>query len=133
MMPSETKSLRTFVIPGDPIPLARPRYSNHNSRVYDSQKQEKLIIGITLRNQYEGEPMKGPLHLTARFYLPMPKTRTTKPGAPHYFRPDLSNLLKWVEDVITDIIITDDALIASIFSSKMYDLNPRTEFTLMLL
>jgi len=48
---------------------------------------------------------------------------------PHIKAPDLSNLLKFVEDVIVEAqIITDDSKIISISAKKLYAEYPRTEF-----
>ena len=47
---------------------------------------------------------------------------------PHYSRPDLSNLIKFIEDVATGILYKDDCIIAELVSYKHYDTNPRTEF-----
>jgi Holliday junction resolvase RusA-like endonuclease len=120
----------SYTIPGNPIALARARYSEH--RVYDSQKQLKLIIGIQLVNQHNNKPpFSGPISLNVRFYLPLPKRySTTLPGSYHLYRPDLSNLIKLVEDVATGIIYKDDCIIAQIQSIKLYDRNPRTELTI---
>lgn len=47
----------------------------------------------------------------------------------HTYKPDLSNLIKMVEDVSVDAgLITDDAIIASVFSVKLYGDEPRTSF-----
>ena len=62
-----------YMIPGDPIPLQRPRHNVH--RVYDAQKNQKLIIGINLRNQHGDRPLfQGPLLLNATFYMPVAKS-----------------------------------------------------------
>lgn len=47
----------------------------------------------------------------------------------HQYKPDLSNLLKWIEDCATGIIYRDDCIIASICAKKLYAESPRTEFT----
>jgi len=121
----------TYVIHGDPIPLARARYGQR--KVWDSQKSLKLIAGIDLKNQHEKLPFfQGPLFLTVIFFMEIPKCRYKQrlAGRPHYYKPDLSNLIKFAEDIATGIIYHDDALIAHIDAIKIYDLNPRTEFTL---
>ena len=122
-----------YVIPGDPIPLQRPRH--HINRVYDAQKNQKLVIGINLRNQHGDRPLlQGPLLLNAIFYMPVAKTREKqKPqllGTPHYFKADLSNLLKMLEDCANKILYDDDSQIASIITKKVYGEPARTEFTL---
>lgn len=122
-----------YMIPGDPIPLQRPRH--HINRVYDSQKNQKLVIGINLRNQHDDKPLlQGPLLLNATFYMPVAKTNAKqKPkllGTPHTFRPDLDNLLKMVLDCANKILYNDDAQIVEIVTKKIYGEPSRTEFTL---
>ena len=48
------------------------------------------------------------------------------------FAPDLSNLIKLLEDAIVDtkVVLTDDRIISKIIAKKVYDDNPRTEFIL---
>jgi Holliday junction resolvase RusA-like endonuclease len=62
--------------------------------------------------------------------MPISKTnkKKIKPQTHHATIPDLSNMIKWVEDICVGIVYKDDAIISSITSKKMYDENPRTEF-----
>jgi len=126
----------TYVVMGDPIPLARHRHSGR--RTWDSQKQIKLVWGIDIRKQHFeqlGEyKYTGPLHVDIIFYLPMPKCSVKKAqeirGRYHIFTPDLSNMIKFVEDAATGILFDNDSIVASIASKKIYDDVPRTEFTI---
>ena len=122
----------TYIIKGDPIALARARH--YNRRVYDSQKNEKLVLGITLRNQHAERPQFiGPLQLDITFFMPIAKSRAkqraTLLDSYHFYTPDLSNLIKFVEDLATSILYPDDCLIAKIIAKKIYG-DPRTEFTI---
>lgn len=120
-----------FVIPGSPVPLARTRYGNGN--IYDSQKEIKGKYAIILDNQHNETPFfKGPLELIIAFYFQIPKTsqkhadklsHTLKPS-----RPDLSNLVKLIEDVANELLYKDDAIICASHCFKLYDYQPRTEF-----
>ena len=118
---------KVYVIAGKPIPLARPRMSK--GYVYDSQKQSKQSIATLLRRQHGLIPMYcGPLHLNITFYMPIPKR--TKAPLYHRKKPDLSNMIKFYEDVSSGILYADDRQIVKIFACKIYDENPRTEFTI---
>lgn len=122
---------KVYILPGDPTPLARPRFGNKT--VWDAQKGQKLVNGIGLREQHENVPLfEGALHLDITFYFPVPKVNRKhhKVGAFHIFKPDLSNLIKYVEDVAVDILYKDDAIIAKITAQKLYAEHPRTEFTI---
>ena len=121
-----------YVIPGEPIPLARPRHSHNN--VYDSQKNQKLVLSINLRNQHKNKPLYlGPLLLNITFYMPVAKSReefkASLMGTPHFYKPDLSNLIKMTEDIANGIIFKDDCQIVEIIAKKIYG-EPRTEFTI---
>lgn len=120
-----------YMIPGDPVPLARARYGN--KKVWDSQKEIKVHAGILLSNQHGKAPrFCNALSVILRFYFPIPvsysrKKRLEVENQPHYFKPDLSNLIKFVEDIGNDILYHDDARIAHIDAQKMYGDDPHTE------
>lgn len=126
---SETK-FKIYTVPGDPVALARTRISSQ-TRVWDSQKQLKLVCGIQIQNQHETLPLfTGPLAFNVTFFMGIAPTSRNKnlSGSYHYFRPDLDNLIKFICDVATGILYHEDCLISSITAKKVYDPNPRTEF-----
>lgn len=121
-----------YILVGNPIALARPRLSGKN--VYDSQKHLKNDVALQLLNQHAGRPFyEGPVEFHVSFYLPISKStgtilkRSKLENRLHTSRPDLSNLLKFVEDVGNGIIYKDDAIITKITAEKRYSLEPRTE------
>lgn len=142
-LPGANKPLKTmhYSVDGSPIPLARARHGNGNT--YDSQKQLKYATGLQLVLQHQDRPLfKGALILEIIFFMPTPDRLKAKirryissnqklaQFAPHYSKPDLSNLIKFIEDVATGIIYTDDSLIAKIVATKIYSTIPRTEFSI---
>lgn len=123
-----------YIILGDPVALARPRFNKRN--VYDKQKHEKLIAGINLRNQHDDRPFfEGALHMDIHFFLKIPRKSKINAfeNCHHIFKPDLSNLIKFVEDIGSGIIYKDDSIICSITASKKYSKEPRTEFEIRIL
>lgn len=118
-----------YIIYGDPIPLARPRFKNQT--VYDSQSELKLIASINLASQHgNNSPYDRPLHLETNFFMRIPRKylRRKLDFRPHQVRPDLDNLLKWVCDILQKAeIVKDDKLIWSMHATKQYDTEPRTE------
>lgn len=123
-----------YIILGDPVPLARPRLTA--KKIYDSQKHQKLIAGINLKNQHEGNSFyEGNLHLDVKFYLKIAAKKNVDQlkDTFHVYRPDLSNLIKFIEDIGTGIIYKDDSLICSVTATKKYSDNPRTEFEIRIL
>ena len=125
-----------YVVKGIPIPLCRPRYSQ-GRRPWDSQREEKVKWGLQVEAQHGDRPLyEGPIHLDINFYFSpgnaLLKRISQEEGRVfhHYYRPDLSNLIKFVEDAITGIVYRDDCIIASIDAHKLYSTDPRTEFTI---
>lgn len=120
----------TYILRGNPIPLARGRYSRQG-KVYDSQKLQRTITTVTLQSQHDGRPFyTGPLVLDVTFFMPIPMSHSRKKleGTPHVKTPDLDNLLKWVCDCATNVCYKNDSIIVKCIAEKLYDKNPRTEF-----
>jgi Holliday junction resolvase RusA-like endonuclease len=129
-MKKKSTNLTTYVITGDPIPLARVHYSRHTSKRFDSQKQMKLIHGISLRSQHNEQKLyTGPLHLNVTFNMRIYPNSERKYHH-HVYKPDLDNMIKWICDIANGILYDDDCIISCISARKVYDENPRTEFTL---
>ena len=68
--------------------------------------------------------------------MPIPRTATKRKqmeldGKPHIARPDLDNCCKYYIDLGLNILYKDDSIVSQITAKKIYDQNPRTEFTLM--
>jgi Holliday junction resolvase RusA-like endonuclease len=104
--------------------------------VYDCQKQEKLVDGLQVRQQIKSSwiPWKRiPLKLTVRFYFGEARSsRKAETGGVrdgwHIKRPDLSNLIKYIEDVCQGIVYDDDCSIVQICASKEFSTQSYTEF-----
>jgi len=119
---------KEYKIAGDPVPLARPRASL-TCKMWDAQKQVKLARGLQLRNQHGDLPFfNGPLHIDATFYFEPPKKKDL--GSLHVYKPDLSNLVKFLEDIATGVLYKDDCLIASTSAKKCYADQAATVFTI---
>ena len=128
---------KSYLIIGDPVPLARARLSN--SRFFDSQKAHKLNFGLQIQNQHENlPPFTGPLKIDVAFYFPKTKSISLKrwetlKGKPHVYRPDIDNLLKFVLDASAPILFREDCIIAEANCKKEYGEIARTEFTISVL
>ena len=123
-----------FVILGDPIPLARPRLTER--RVWDSQKKLKFDWGLQIESQFpKKKQLAGALLLDVTFFMGIPPSwsdqkKQEMTEEPHIFKPDVSNMIKFVEDCCQGIVFKDDCQIAVINCKKVYDPTPRTEFTI---
>jgi Holliday junction resolvase RusA-like endonuclease len=90
---------KVYIIKGDPTPLMRARISG--KRMYDPQKNLKLIASIDIVSQHDDAPlMEGPLHLDITFFMEPAKSISLKRrnalyGQTHIFKPDLDNLIKF--------------------------------------
>jgi Holliday junction resolvase RusA-like endonuclease len=117
------------------MPLQRARHTWKHLRPFDPQKQEKLAYGIYLQQQKPRiPPLTGTLRLDAFFYfkIPFSHSKKTEHDKYHSFKPDGSNLIKWLEDVAVDVgILRDDSIIAITYYEKLWTYEEaRTIFTL---
>jgi Holliday junction resolvase RusA-like endonuclease len=125
-----------IIIPGDPIPKHRPRFTRHG-RTYSDQSEIMKNVSMIISSQHNAnKPYKNPVKLSAVFFMPIPKSISKKKksminGTPHIKKPDIDNLLKFYCDcmVKSGNIIIDDSVIAEIYATKIYSLCPRSVFT----
>jgi Holliday junction resolvase RusA-like endonuclease len=133
-MPKEDKVIsRVYTIPGRPIPLARPRITRNGA--YDIQKIEKEAVALQLKIQHGSAPKwTGPIHMDIHFCMHnagSKKQQLKKEFLNHAKRPDLSNLIKFIEDAAQGILWDDDCIISVITARKLYtkaEGNPFTVF-----
>ena len=143
--------MKIITLFGKPHPLARPRFSNN--KVYDSQKELNQSYILQIKSQYKGPILQGPLALYANFLFqekPIGRTRkntSIEPieriqdqdslkwvnlhAKPHLSVPDLSNLVKLIEDVCIGIIYDDDKSIVYINACKYYHHTSMTLFSVV--
>lgn len=126
-----------YIIPITPIPWARPRYNGKTRQFFDKQVAEKEMYRACVRSMHREaiKPFRDcPLELVVTFFMPLPLSEKLRQKRieQHYFtaRPDLSNLIKFLEDAMQNILFEDDSYIVRINASKVYDKKPRVEFEL---
>lgn len=119
-------------VPG--IPKAQPRVKAYVRRdgkagVYTPGSadawRDAVVHYLTESGQLPSSPMTGGVCLSVCFWLPRPKRlmRRKDPDCAihHTAKPDASNLLKLVEDVMTMLCVWgDDAQVSSVAVSKFY-------------
>ena len=120
-----------ITIPGVPIAKARPRFVRVGKfvRTYDIQETEAGKWLLFAKNHITGM-LTGPVRLKCEFIFPRPKghygtgrnSGKLKPSAPaeHTKKPDVSNLIKFPEDILNGIAWHDDSQIIRIEAKKRY-------------
>lgn len=118
----------TYIITGDPLPIPTPR-ATMTCKMWDEKKQLKLLRLMQIQNQHQDAPkLQGPLNLDVTFFF-----RTANRGELekwHTYRPRLSDLVKFAEEIATGIALDDECYIASITAHKFYDIMSKTKLTL---
>jgi Holliday junction resolvase RusA-like endonuclease len=119
-----------YRIVGAPTALARCRYSRKTSKVFNSQSQLQLVIGISMKNQHNNKPMlKCPLSMKVIFHFKPPKQHyNSRLNTSHTQTPDLDNCIKMYADIAQQAgIICNDSFIAHIDASKVWSDDEYTE------
>lgn len=115
-----------YIIYGRPIPCQRPRFSQ--GHVWDCQKKEKLACGLILKQQHGDRPFfQGSIEIDIKFYFVWPARSKYIYERPHIFKPDLSNLIKFYEDISNKVLWKDDCAISKITACKSYGKDEKTE------
>lgn len=131
----------SFEIPGQPIGQGRPKFStiNGHARAYDPEKSRNYKAYIrmlaTQAMKDSGFTMiEGPCVLSINAYFEVPKSKSKKfreaalSGLEYPTKkPDLSNIIKGIEDAINNLVYKDDACIVSLSVCKFYSDVPRVE------
>jgi crossover junction endodeoxyribonuclease RusA len=138
-----------FVVYGTPAPGGSKRAIRTGGyvRVIDANpnaapwKQQVAGAAITAMNGQA--PYRGPVELTAVFFRRRPAAHygtgrnadVVKPGAPWAptSAPDALKLGRLVEDAMSGIVYSDDAVIVDEYLSKRYGLPERVEITIRFL
>ena len=101
-------------------------YSDPKTRKYESS-----VAAVAKALMGERAPLEGPLSLSVRFRLPVPASTSKRARAAMLAgemaptkKPDLSNLLKAIEDGMNGIVFVDDAQIVRGFQTKIYAEQP---------
>lgn len=124
-----------LTIPGEPIGKARPRMTR-TGIVYTPKKTlnyETLIRELFIIKYPNFQPIDGPVHLHLSAWLKIPKVSKKKVAAMESGeirptkKPDMSNILKSVEDALNTLAYQDDKQIVEVEIKKRYSSRPRIE------
>lgn len=129
-----------FTIEGEAVAQARPRFNRHTGRAYDTQKSKswKERVYFSALPHKPKELLTGPVYLHVNIHRSIPKSWSKKKRAAATnlevlptSKPDLSNILKGIEDALNGVIWRDDSQVVGLKMSKAYtDKPPFIEITI---
>lgn len=110
-----------------------------NVEQYAWQDSVRSAAARAWRDNGGGPLLDGPLRVTIAFYVRRPaghhgtgrNAGTIKPSAPPYptVKPDLSKLVRALEDGLTGVVIADDARVVTLAAIKRYGHPERADVT----
>ena len=118
-------------LPLPPKGQARPRHTTVNGRFHayktKAQQLDENKIGTYIVGAYSGSQLTGPLALHLTAFMPIPESWPKKrrqlaldgliwPDK----KPDLSNIIKHIEDIAQGLLYADDKSIVTISATKLY-------------
>jgi len=116
---------------GLPIAQGRPRaraFQHHGATrvsVYDpaTSRDWKRTVLAQVLPQKPPAPVEGPLVMVVEFLMPRPQS-LPKRETFHVKRPDVSNMIKAIEDALNGIVYRDDSQIVDLRATKTYSPSP---------
>lgn len=131
------KMVCDLVIPGEAVPQGRPRFGR--GRTYDppkSRKYKEYVRRLAYRNMPSDalrRPLTCPVRLTCVIYRAVPKSWSRRKRADAIAdkirpktKPDVSNILKGIEDALNGVWYADDSQIVEYgLIGKWYAEEPR--------
>ena len=127
-----------LTIPGEPIGKARPRMTR-TGIVYTPKKTinyEVLIRELFIVKYPDFQPLEGPVRMSLSAWMKIPKTSKRKVKAMENGeirptkKPDMSNILKSVEDALNNLAYHDDKQIVEVEVEKRFSNRPRIELAI---
>lgn len=127
-----------FIIYGDPVPKARPRFARIGRFIRTYTDKKTLIAENSFKikafKYKPAKPLEGALKIMLGIYVRIPKTYTSKKiiqaesgTIKPITRPDLDNFIKLILDSMNKTFYKDDNQIVWLNCFKAYSKNPRIE------
>lgn len=123
-----------IALDGVPVPKARPRFLKSGRAYSDpaSAAYAKAVAWSAKAAMGHRKPLAGALSADIVFYMPWPKSLSDDDIAERIAmnethvttKPDLSNMVKNVEDALNGIVYRDDSQITDLTVRKRYCNNP---------
>jgi len=127
----------TLTVYGPPVPKGRPRFTLSGTTYSPKATVDyEELVRISYRQKYGlfMIPKDKPIKMSVTAYMPIPKS--TRKGDlpifesethPHTKTPDISNIIKIVEDALQKYAFENDSQISTIIGHKFYSNTPRVE------
>ena len=135
-------STYTAVVLGDPVAQGRPRFSRQGGfvKAYDPAKSReyKQYVRLVASEDAPETPVTGAVLLSLKIYKAIPKSMSKRKREAALAgrlrpttKPDVSNVLKGVEDALKGLWYADDSQIVGYGEiGKWYAERPRIEVTM---
>lgn len=122
-----------IIVPGTPVPAARPRVTRHGSQTYMPAGHREHVENVQTAWMMRGRPvLDGPVSLNATFTFQRPKSHYRTGRYADKLRHDApvaatgrnlgdgDNLLKLVADALSGLAFTDDSMIVRWVGEKRW-------------
>ena len=124
--------MQEIIVFGMPLPCARPRKGKVG--MYDPQSVDKEHFAWNALSSLPAgsvQAFSNEISVEFEYHMPIPASfsnakRLKHIGKPHRCKPDLSNLIKFTEDALNNIVWRDDSIIYKIIATKIYSDEPKT-------
>jgi len=105
-------------------------YTPDETRTFEAQV--KMLAWVTMQKEKLKPAVSVPVHLILHFHYAVPKSLSAKQRLDrlnryHINKPDLTNLCKAIEDGCNQVVYHDDAQIASITMTKIWDTQSKVD------
>ena len=117
-----------FIVPGRPVPMARPRVTSRGTYTPPRCRAYKEAVALCARSAMGGKDMlEGAVSVRVMFVFAVPtswnKERRTEAACgrlAHVLKPDLDNMYKSITDAMIGIVYKDDSQIVEARIEKRY-------------
>lgn len=130
----EDSFYRNFVIQGNPVGKARPRFTKQGYAYTDEKtKAYEQLVRIMYRSKYRGQPKAtGNVNVEIRITISVPKSATKKErevllSARPMKKPDLDNVAKIILDALNGVAYEDDKQVTSLTIYREWGETPQVE------
>ena len=133
-----------FTVPGVPVGKARARVTK-SGHAYTPKKTRdyETLVGEAFIDALKTDPIKKhldyplfgkgiPVGMILHIYMPVPKNTSkrdvdkyAKEQVYHVKKPDVTNIIKAIEDAVNGLAYADDSQIAFLRVAKVYSATPR--------